>query len=55
MTSSRPGSCSPGKTWAASSLRSGFGEQPLSNKSSAPAAGFGSSSRDAIGKVGGAA
>lgn len=36
--------------WAATSLRSGFGDQPLSNRSSAPAAGFGSSSRDAYGK-----
>ncbi|KAL4424425.1 hypothetical protein ABPG77_005668, partial [Micractinium sp. CCAP 211/92] len=39
-----------GKAWAVSSLRSGFGEQPLSNRSSAPAAGFGSSSRDAFAK-----
>ena len=36
--------------WAAASLRSGFGEQPLSNRSSAPVAGFGSSTRDAYGK-----
>ncbi|PRW45654.1 histidine triad (HIT) [Chlorella sorokiniana] len=36
--------------WAATSLRSGFGDQPLSNRASAPAAGFGSSSRDAYGK-----
>ncbi|EFN54696.1 hypothetical protein CHLNCDRAFT_53027 [Chlorella variabilis] len=32
------------------SLRSGFGEQPTSNRPSAPAAGFGSSSRDAYQK-----
>lgn len=36
--------------WAASSLRSGFGDQPLSHRASAPAAGFGSSSRDAFAK-----
>lgn len=38
------------KSWGAHSLRSGFGDQPLSHRSSAPAAGFGSSSRDAFGK-----
>ena len=37
-------------SWAAKSLRSGFGEQPTSNRPSAPAAGFGSSSRDAYAK-----
>lgn len=36
--------------WAAKSLRSGFGDQTLSHRSSAPAAGFGSSSRDAYGR-----
>ncbi|KAL4447748.1 hypothetical protein ABPG75_004967 [Micractinium tetrahymenae] len=50
MSVSRPTSSSPGKAWAVSSLRSGFGEQPLSNRASAPAAGFGSSSRDAFAK-----
>lgn len=50
MSSSRPSSSSPSKAWAVSSLRSGFGEQPLSDRSSAPAAGFGSSSRDAFAK-----
>lgn len=41
---------SPGKNWGVRSLRSGFGEQPTSNRASAPAAGFGSSSRDAYQK-----
>lgn len=45
----RPASAT--KNWAVKSLRSGFGEQPISNRASAPAAGFGSSSRDAIAKV----
>lgn len=45
----RPAGGSPysKSAWAATSLRSGFGSQPLSNRASAPAAGFGSSSRDA--------
>ena len=45
-----PAPLSPGKAWAAKSLRSGFGDQPLSHRASAPAAGFGSSSRDAYSK-----
>lgn len=48
----RPGTNSPHSksAWAATSLRSGFGSQPLSHRTSAPAAGFGSSSRDAYGR-----
>lgn len=41
---------SMGKQWGVRSLRSGFGEQPTSNRASAPAAGFGSSLRDAYQK-----
>lgn len=39
-----------GKEWGVRSLRSGFGEQPTSNRASAPSVGFGSSSRDAYQK-----